>query len=192
MTMALTLPARILSALTLTIALAACGGPEVRFGDPAPVPSERVRAVYRSLEVMTVTMPSYALTEEIHAQDATGAVTPLGPLWTDEPDRAVTLQLARDLGAITGALVAPEPWPFRDPAAARIDVRVEDFLAVAGGGFRLSGQYFVAPDYGGRNRSGRFSIEVPIDGAVSAAAIARARGEAVSRLAIEIAQAGLR
>ena len=170
---------------------AACGGPDIRFAAPASVPSERIASVYDRIEVIQVGLPIYATTEEIVFQDATGAITPTEALWADEPARAVTLQLSRDLGQITGATVAPEPWPYRDYAAAKVDVRIEDMLATDAGTFRLAGQYFVAPDEGGRNRSGSFSIEVPMATPDSAATIAAARSAAVSQLAETVARRGL-
>lgn len=171
--------------------LAACGGPDVRYATPPSEPAARVGSAYRTLEVVDVQLPTYAASEEIFVAAADGGITPLGPLWADDPSRAMTLQLARDLAAITGAQVAPEPWPFRDFAAAKIDVRLEDMLATGTGAFRLSGQYFVAPEEGGRDRSGGFSIEVPLADAASAGEIARARAAAVTQLAEQIARQGL-
>ncbi|ETW12036.1 hypothetical protein ATO8_13112 [Roseivivax marinus] len=171
--------------------LAACGGPDQRFATPASTPTVRVASAYPTLEVVEVTLPLYAASEEIYAADAGGAITPLGPLWADDPARAMTLQLSRDLGQITGATVAPEPWPYREYAAAKVDVRIEDMLATDAGTFRLAGQYFVAPDEGGRNRSGSFSIEVPMATPDSAATIAAARSAAVSQLAETVARRGL-
>ncbi|WP_216665301.1 membrane integrity-associated transporter subunit PqiC [Pseudoruegeria sp. HB172150] len=178
--------------------VAGCGGEvESRYGEPvrpgsASAPGERVYTAYHSIEVVAVTMPSYAANEEIYVKSTSGAISPLGPLWTDLPERAVTLQLARDLRTVTGALAAPEPWPFVEPADARVDVRIEEFLAVPTGSFRMSGQFFVAPEVEGRNRSGQFSIDAPLTGDGGPAEIARARSRAVSKLAVEIARNGLR
>lgn len=95
-----------------------------------------------------VTLPSYAAAEDIYMRAADGTISPMGTLWADLPARSITLQLSRDLGAITGVTVAPEPWPFRAYAAAKVDVRIEELLATAEGVFRLSGQYFIAPEAG--------------------------------------------
>ncbi|WP_149756651.1 PqiC family protein [Roseivivax sediminis] len=179
-----------LGALALTV-LAACGGGDIRYATPPSAPEARVGSAYATLEVVEVQLPTYAASEDIFVADAGGALTALGPLWADDPARAMTLQLARDLSAITGAQVAPEPWPFRDYAAAKLDVRLEDMLATAAGTFRLSGQFFVAPDDGGRDRSGRFAIEVPLAEDADAASIAAARSAAVSQLAEDIARRGL-
>ncbi|KAA9007809.1 PqiC family protein [Histidinibacterium aquaticum] len=182
-------PAGLLAALLLA---AACGT-DTRYAVPAvDTPTERVPSAFASLEVVEVTLPTYAASEDIYLQDAGGGLEPLGPLWADDPARAVTLQLSRDLQRITGALVAPDPWPFRDFPAARLDVRLEEFVATASGGFLIAGQYFVAPEEGGGDAAGRFAIEVPLAERESAAAIATARSAAVTRLATEIARAGLR
>jgi uncharacterized lipoprotein YmbA len=185
--------------LALTLLLAACGGTEPRFdagataaGAVAPEASlERVSTRYGRIEIAAVTLPIYAQSEEIHVEDAEGAIVPLGPLWTDEPGRAVTLQIARDLDAITGRLVAAEPWPFRDYPDVKVDVRLMDFYATARGTFRLAGQVYVAPEEGGPDRAKRFEIETPLVGE-GPKGIAAARAAAVAQLSVFIAQNGLR
>ena len=176
--------------------LAACSGPDIRIAPvelaPAAVPSDRVSIAYRSVEVGAATLPSYATSEEIFAQKDDGTLLPLGPLWSDDPARALILQVARDLGTVTGRLVAPDPWPFREFADVKVDIRVADFYVTAGNAFRLAGQYFVAPDSGRRNRARSFAIEIPIVEEGAPALIAAARDAAVRQLAIEIARDGLR
>ncbi|WP_136441404.1 PqiC family protein [Pacificoceanicola onchidii] len=188
-----------LSLLSLTLFLSACGGVDLRFDTPptavgggSALPEERVSVRYARIEVATVTLPTYAQDEEIVLRDDSGAIAPSGGLWADEPGRAVTLQLARDLDAITGRLVAPEPWPFRDLPDVKVDVRIEDFFATSGGTFRLSGQMFVAPEDYGTDRARRFEIEVPVTGEMTPGAIAAARARAVSDLAAFVARKGLR
>ncbi|SNR77078.1 PqiC family protein [Puniceibacterium sediminis] len=178
--------------LAATLLVAACAGGDVRFATPAVEPTVKVASRYRSLEVVEVTLPSYAGAEEIYFQQPDGSIEELGPLWADLPSRAITLGLARDLGAITGATVAPAPWPFRGFSDARIDVRIEEMVATASGQFRLSGQYFVAPEQDGGDRSGHFSIAVPLPEKATAAQIAAARGAATAQLAEQIAKAALR
>ena len=63
----------------------------------------------------------------------------------DDPPRAVTLALARQISAVSGATVIAAPWPLSDGPDRRIEVRVEQFLATAGGVVRLSGSYYVSP-----------------------------------------------
>lgn len=177
--------------VTITALLAGCASDQ-RFGAETPVPSQNVAVRFGAIEVVQATLPAYGASEEISVRKADGGIAPLGPLWADDPARAVTLQLARDLGAITGAVSAPAPWPFRNLPDVRVDVRIEDFLATDTGVFLLSGQYFVAPETGGRDRARRFSFSVPLDDPATAGGIAKASGDAVSRLALEIAQNGLR
>lgn len=179
-------------ALIASLALSACDGGETRYTTPPLEPPERVAMRYDSLEIVSVSLPSYAATEEIYGTDEEGGIVPIGPLWADDPARAVTLQLSRDLGRIGGAVVAPEPWPFRDFPDARVDVRMEEFLATGDGRFRISGQYFVAPeDEDGRNRAVRFDIAVPLGVGDGPAVIAAARSAAVRQLAVQIAENGL-
>ncbi|MFX4298483.1 MULTISPECIES: ABC-type transport auxiliary lipoprotein family protein [Roseobacteraceae] len=180
-----------ISALCFVTLLAACAS-EVRVAAPQTAPETRIASRYSSLEVTEVTLPSYAAAEDIYFRAADGAISPTGTLWADLPSRSITLQLARDLGAITGVTVAPDPWPFRAFPAAKVDVRIEELLATAEGTFRLSGQFFIAPEADGRATAGAFAIEEPIVGKpTEAAAIAAARGRAVSKLAETIAQGGL-
>jgi hypothetical protein len=174
------------------LGLAGCGGGDIRYATPPVEPTVQVSSRYSSLEVIEVTLPTYAATEDIFIQQPDGAIEALGPLWADLPARAMTLQLARDLGAITGATVAPEPWPFRGFSDARIDVRFEEMVATAAGQFRIAGQFFVAPEQEGGDRSGRFSIAVALPEDASVAQIAAARSTATLQLAEQIARAALR
>lgn len=185
-------PVLALLATAAVFATTACTSDKIRFATPSIEPTARVSARYSSIEVSEVKLPVYADSEEISSEDATGAIVPLGPLWADDPARAMTLQLARDLASITGAKTAPEPWPFRDYAQAKVDVRVEDMLATAAGVFRISGQFFVAPERGGGDRSGSFVVSAPLPAQASAKDIAAARAAATTSLAEEIARRGLR
>ena len=173
-------------------ALAACSGSDVRFAGPAVQPTAKVSSRYRSLEEVEVTLPTYAASESIYRQEPDGSITELGPLWADDPARAITLQLSRDFAAITGANAAPEPWPFRSFPDAKVDVRLEEMLATAANTFRMSGQFFVAPEEEGPERSGQFAISVPLPEDASAAQIAAARNAATSQLAEQVARSGLR
>lgn len=172
--------------------LLACAQAEVRVTPlPASETQERVRISYDSVEIALVTMPSYAASEEVFAAGADGTLIPLGPLWPDDPARAMTLDLSRELAALTGRLVAPEPWPFRDFADVKVDVRVSDFYATAGNTFRLAGQYFIAPDNDARPKARSFAIETLLT-APGTAALAAAQAQATSELAQTIAREGLR
>ena len=178
------------------LALAACapGGGTLRYAvPPAPV-AARVPVSFASVEVIDVTLPTYAQGEAIALGLATGGIqTRKDLLWADLPSRAVTLDLTRALGLITGARVASSPWPFDRSPDARLEVRIEEFLPFDTGTFRLSGQYFVgAFDGSERARARSFAIAVPFDPAGGVPAIAAARGAATVQLAETIARDGLR
>lgn len=180
-------------ALALSIlALAACSGPERLLPTPQTVAVERVASRYASIEVLEVSLPTYAAGEEIVVEAEGGALQTSDLLWADDPTRAVTLALTRNLSEVTGARVAPSPWPFDSFPSARVDVRVEQFLTAQDGTIRLSGQYFVADmDGRGRDRARLFSLATPFtaDGGPNSAV--EARGKLVADLAVMIAKDGL-
>ena len=184
---------RLLFAATV-FALVGCAASPPRYVVPRTDPGERIGIGFRTVEVRRVTLPSYAALSEILVEGEDGSVVQSGAaIWADEPDRAITLELTRALGQITGARVASEPWPFDAYPQARVEVRVEELLARRDGQFVLSGQYFVAAQDGSsRDRSKLFLITAPIAAEGGAPAIARARGETVQELAREIARSGLR
>lgn len=179
--------------LPLILLIAACSGTSLRYPVPVPEVTESVSIRFGSVEVRDVSLPSYAAGEEIQIQRADGALVSSGDvLWADDPSREVSLALSRNLAALTGAKVANEPWPFDGFADARVEVRVEEMLAVESGAFRLTGQYFVAPTNGRGDRSDYFSIAAPYDPAGGIAAISSARAAALLELSERIAQDGLR
>jgi len=188
------MPKRILSLLLLSLPiLAACGGPPPqRVAIPKAEIAEKIGISYRTVELREVSLPSYASAEEIYVADEAGLLNSReGLLWADDPSRAITLEISRQLAQVTGAQVASEPWPFEEPAQARVEVRIEDILAQSNGTFRLAGQYFVSTETG-RDRARLFDLTVPINGMDTVAGIAQARGQAVRRLVVEIARSGLR
>ncbi|MGC9420132.1 MAG: PqiC family protein [Rhodovulum sp.] len=180
--------------LALATLLAACSGSPARYTVPeAEVAGPRVPSIYGTVALREVSLPAYAASEEIHFRGPDAALSSSSDvLWADDPTRAVTGDLARTLGRMTGATVAADPWPFFDRPAATLEVRVSEMLAEADGRFRLAGQFFVAPESGGRGRSGRFAIETPIAAPGGPGEIAAARGQAVHNLAAQIARDGLR
>ncbi|MCT4577277.1 ABC-type transport auxiliary lipoprotein family protein [Donghicola sp.] len=174
-------------------AVAACTAPEVRLATPQIDSDVSVRTSFPSLEMRLVSLPTYASAEEISSQQADGTITSgASLLWADDPARAVTLALARHLSQITGATVAPEPWPFDAYAAGRVDVRFSDMLARSDNQFQIAGQYFIVDSEGrGRDRAVLFDITEPISAPYGAPQAAEARARAISRLSVEIAQKGL-
>ncbi len=189
------MPRPLISALSAAVLLAGCSGfgTELRYPVPAVAPTEKVNIRFRTIEVRLVSLPEYAELSEMSTRTAEGAIeTQKNLLWADDPVRSITLELARNLGLITGATVASEPWPFETFADARVEVRIEEMLSDEAGSFRLSGQYFVAANSGAVNRARLFSLTVPIPGDPGPAAMAAARGQIISDLALLIARDGLR
>ncbi|ARC89314.1 membrane integrity-associated transporter subunit PqiC [Rhodovulum sp. MB263] len=178
----------------LALALSACNGSPERYTVPeTAVAGPRLPVAWRSIAIRDVSLPTYAASEEIYSRSASGALSSSSDvLWADDPTRAITQDLARLLAQMTGAQVAAEPWPFFDRAQATLEVRVADMLAEPDGTYRLTGQFFVAPDVGGRNRAAPFAISTPIAAPAGPAEIAAARGAALGELATRIARTGLR
>lgn len=177
--------------LAALLLLAACGPAPVLLAIPEADPGARVATAFASVEVIEIDLPAYAEGEDIFVEAADGTLAPLaGAVLADDPARALTLDLARALGAVTGALVAPEPWPFEDDPAARVDVRVSRAVVDAGA-FTLAGQAFVGgTEEGTRATALPFRVSVPLAGP-GPAAIAAARAQATAQLAREIAEQGL-
>ena len=174
-------------AISLSLALAACGDTAARYlVEPAPVAAP-VALRLSSLELRDVVLPAYAEGSQILQQDADGALRPVeGSEWADASARAVTAALARSLDLQTTASVAAEPWPLSEPAAGRLDVRIDAMLARADGTFQIAGQFAVA-SFDGRAREvlERFDIRTPLT-AQGPAAIAGAQGQAIDQLASQI------
>ena len=88
----------------LVLILAACSGPTMRIPSPVPTVTETVRSRYAGIEVMDVSLPTYASGEEIFTEDASGLLAGSSDvLWADDPTRAITLSLAR-AGAVAAYL----------------------------------------------------------------------------------------
>jgi uncharacterized lipoprotein YmbA len=170
--------------------LGACSAPALIAVQP-PAITETQRIGFTSVEVKDVSLPSYAAADEIAQQAPDGTLVTSKVLWADTPERAVGLELSRNLARLTGKRVASEPWPFEEEAAATLDVRFVDLVAGTDGTFRATGQYFVGV-YEGRERSGLFDLSLAYDPKGGPAAIAPARGQIILDLAKFIASKGLR
>lgn len=180
-----------LAFLALTV-LAGCAAEDRFISAPQVTATERVASRFSSIEVREVSLPTHASSEEIYVEAEGGGLAVSELLWADDPTRAVTLALSRNLAEITGARVAPEPWPFDAYPAARVDVRVERFLSQADGMLVLAGQYFVADlDGRGRDRARLFSLSAPLANDLTPSTAAEARARLVSELALKIARDGL-
>lgn len=178
--------------IALPILTACASVPEERIAVPRAEAPQEQRIAHASVAIRSVALPSYASGETIFTADEAGRLreTP-GLLWADDPSRAMTLEVTRHLAQITGARIAPEPWPFLDNAAAEVDIRVEEMLARTDGTFRLSGQYFVTGETD-NERARLFDLAVPIPAEHTPEDIAAARGQVVRDLAVDIARRGLR
>lgn len=178
--------------LAALVVLSACAATPDRYASVTPDPEARQRIAFAAVELRDVSLPAYAGADEIARLEADGRVISDGAiLWADTPDRAIELELARLLKQITGARVASSPWPFEAFPDARIDLRFEVLLARPDGLFQARGQYFVAVEEG-RERDGLFDLSVPYDMEAGPQAIAAARGELMSELALLLARQALR
>ncbi|SFR32539.1 PqiC family protein [Litoreibacter janthinus] len=175
------------------LALTGCGATPDLYPVTPPQVEQKQRIAFRSVEVRDISLPTYASANEIAVEGLDGKLaTDAAVLWADSPERAVSLELTRNLARITGARVASEPWPFEAFPDARLEVRFESLIAGANGQFRASGQFFVGVPDGGRERSGLFELSVPFDPLGGPQAIATARGAVILDLADYIARNGLR
>ncbi|WP_415919491.1 membrane integrity-associated transporter subunit PqiC [Tateyamaria sp. SN6-1] len=182
-------------AVATAIVLSACTSePPLRFNAAPEATSERVRIAYQTVSVREVELPIYAATEEISRQSADGSVSSdTANLWADDPARAITLDLARTLRDISGARVAPDPWPFQTRPEVVVDVRFEELVPSANGQYRATGLYFVAPDDEGRaEHAHAFDLSVTFDPEAGFESVAASRTKLVTMLALDIARTALR
>ena len=177
--------------------LAACGGQPDRLVVP-PVATEVTtpqRAAFSSVELRDVSLPLHAQEADIFVQEEDGLIrAQKGMTWADDPIRTVTMELARGLSDLTTATVAAEPWPFEAYPAARMELRLSEFVASrVDSSFHARGQYFVSDMAGSnRNRSGQINLRVPLPEKFGPTEIAAAQAAIVAQIAGEIARQGLR
>ena len=88
---------------------AACSGTLTRIDTPQLQSGLSLNAFVGSAVVQTVSLPSYASAEELSVESAPGVITTTDDLlWADEPERAMTLMVARQLDDILTATVGPD------------------------------------------------------------------------------------
>lgn len=175
--------------LGLTALMTACSGPTSRL-DMAPFESQiNLRSSVGSAMVRTVSLPTYAAAEELAIETPEGLISSDDDvLWADDPARAVTLALTRNIGSIINAKVGPDPWPFAGLPDVAIDVRVTRMIAGANGAFHLEGQFFVGGDgIDYTNSTNGFTISTPL-ASQTPAAIATAQSQALVALSEQIAR----
>lgn len=178
---------RVLAIVWLAV-LAGCGS-QTQILMEAPTPDLRLRPAVASVEVRDISLPRYAAADSLVVRTTDNALQQLsGTVWADNPERSMTLQLASDLGTITGVRVAAEPWPFADLPSAQVVVRVDRLIGQLGGTLRFSGQYAIAPVGADvSDRLSRFDITVRVPGE-TAGALALAQGTALAQLSEQIAR----
>ncbi len=172
----------------LPLILAACGETAGRYLLDAPAAQKKLRVPVSRIEVRDVTLPEYAGASEIMRQSEDGALYPVpGAVWADDPVRAVTLALARNLDEVTTATAAGEPWPLDAYPDVRIETRIERMVARADGSFEMSGYYSIAaPERAVRESINRFEIRNPLADETPGAVV-QATGAALMTLAQQIA-----
>lgn len=178
----------------ILLLLAGCSDPEAtgRFLVSAPPAERSLPNRLGRAELREVSLPAYASGQEIGWQTADGAVrsNPQN-VWADDPGRAATQLIARQISMASGATVIPDPWPLAESPDRRIEIRVDEMLARADGRFVLTGSYYVSPvASSGSDVVRLFSIAVPVPAPVQGdapGAIAAAQSAALRELALQIA-----
>lgn len=171
--------------------LAACSDPTktARYQiDPVPAQKSLPNRLGQA-ELREVSLPQYAAGQEIPFQTEDGALrSSPDNVWADDPPRAVTLALSRQISEVSGATVLAEPWPLSEGPDRRIEVRIEKMLPSATGQLQVAGVYFISPTgfSGGGDVVRRFDFAVPI-AQEGPGGIAAAQSEAVAELARRIA-----
>ncbi|MBK0329394.1 membrane integrity-associated transporter subunit PqiC [Rhodobacteraceae bacterium F11138] len=172
----------------LPLLLGACGETAGRYLLESPTADQKLRVPVARIELRDVTLPDYASASEIMLQSEDGALFPVkGAIWADDPVRAVTLSLARNLDMLTTATAAGEPWPLDAYPDIRISTRIERMVARSDGQFELAGQYSIAaPEQAVRESINRFEILQPLSGDTPAA-VAEATSAALLTLTQQMA-----
>ena len=178
---------RLPHALPLALLLAACG--QTQYFAPPPTTSElRVNVAASSVQVNEVSIPEYAINQEIPIQQADGSLTTdTDRLWADLPDRAMQGALTRHLNTITDAQVAAEPWPLSDFPEVEVSIFVDDMIVRANSTLSLTGTYAMKSE-AGRDRVGTFAIVAPVTDLASYTAIIAAHEAAWQQLAEQLAR----
>ena len=182
----------VFAALLSSGLLMGCTNSVTLYTSPQTTVTERIPSRYKSVEVLNVSLPTHASGENLLVASTDAILVTGEKVWADDPTREITLSLARSLTEITGARVAPQPWPFDTIAEARVDVRVER-LFLANGALVMSGQYFVAAlDGAGTDRASLFDLSRPLSPDADLPEIITARSSMLAELAVMIARSGLR
>lgn len=150
-----------LPSVALLALLGACANTEY-FAPPPTASDLRVNVAASTVQVNEISIPEYAINQEIPVQQADGALrTNTDKLWADLPDRAMQGSLTRHLNTITDARVAAEPWPLSGFPDVELSVFVEDMIVRASGDLRFTGFYAIRSE-NGRDSIGNFSLTAPV------------------------------
>ncbi len=176
-----TLPLALSAAL-----LAGCGG--TQYFSPPPATSElRLNVRPATVQVNEVSMPEYAINQEIPIQQPDGSlVTDTDRLWADLPDRALQGSLTRQLNIITDASVAAEPWPLSGFPDVELSVFVDEMIVRPNNTLSFTGTYALSSEVG-RGRVETFALSAPVTDIGSYPAIIAAHEVAWVQLAEQIA-----
>jgi uncharacterized lipoprotein YmbA len=151
----------VLAALALT--LTACVDNTQFFAPPPAVSDLRVNVRAATVMVNEVSIPEYAVNQEIPIQAEDGSLTTdTERLWADLPDRALQVALVRHLNQITDASVAIEPWPLTGFPEREVTVTVEDMIVRADGVLSFTGFYAIRDDVGRSGRVETFALTTPV------------------------------
>lgn len=175
--------------LSLIVVLSGCATSSDRLA-MIPISADmRLNPLVDSVMVRKVSLPTYAAVEEVAFERSSGLIASNSVvLWADDPQRAVTLVLTRNLSDILNNQVSSEPWPLAGLADVSIDVRVERILAGVDGNFHLAGQFYIAGEgIDFPNASQPFDITTPLPDQ-NLANIAKAQAAALLSLSELIAQ----
>ena len=173
--------------LALCLTLAACGQ-TLYYTPPTTVSSERVNVRASTVMVNEVSIPEYALNQEIPLQQPDGSlVTDTDRLWADLPGRAMQGALTRHLNTITDARVAADPWPLSGFPEVEVSVFIDDMIVQANGVLRMTGTFALKSETG-RDAVRTFATTAPVADTANYTAIIAAHEAAWQQLAEQIAR----
>lgn len=145
----------------LLLALAGCAATSPQVVVDPKSSDLRIAARARTVMLRDISLPAYAQATEITTRGPDGTlVETKGKVWADEPARAMTGAMVRNLATITGAQVSAEPWPLEGYPDVELTVRVEHMYAADDGAIRLAG-YYAARRENGYGTIRQFDISRP-------------------------------
>ncbi|MEM8841339.1 MAG: PqiC family protein [Pseudomonadota bacterium] len=192
-------PAGFLRAFTLTLAivlLSACSSPGTTSfylleGGAGPRPETTPRAG-PILGLREIALPLYARRPQIASLQPGGIVTLSDDhRWAEDPGRAVSRMVARNLTTAAGIPVLLEPWPNGVTPDLRLEVEIDYFIGSLDGALRLEGEYHLA-NTGAFDRptTRPFAITTPVEPAPENpyGALVAAHATALGMLSTRIAE----